>query len=81
MSNHDTWANRRRSTLPGTEMGGGVNMDAAAIECSMEELQEFLEADLGDVKADVEFKESLRDRLWSMVERRNRMRVKQLRRR
>jgi len=61
-------------------MGGGVNVDAAALECSMDELREFLEADLVDVKIDLEFKECLRDRLWRLVERRNRMRAGQVRR-
>jgi hypothetical protein len=72
MKNHETWASRHRSTSPGGETSSGVNVDAGELECSLEELREFLEADLGDVKADVEFKECLRDRLWSMVERRNR---------
>jgi len=61
-------------------MSGGMNMDAAALECSMDELQEFLEADLVDVKVDPEFKEGLRDRLWNLVQRRNRMRASQAQR-
>ena len=34
----------------------------------MDELGEFLEADLLDVKADPEFKERLREKLWSLVQ-------------
>ena len=37
------------------------------------------EADLVEVKVDLEFKECLRDRLWSLVERRNRMRARKSR--
>lgn len=57
-----------------------MNVEAAALECSIEELREFLEADLVDVPVDLEFKECLRDRLWNMVEARNRMRARQARR-
>jgi hypothetical protein len=34
---------------------------------TMDELREFLEADLIDVRADPEFKERLRRRLWDLV--------------
>lgn len=42
-------------------------MDEAVIELSLDELREFLEADLLDVQADPEFKERLRQRLWALV--------------
>jgi hypothetical protein len=35
---------------------------------SIDELREFLEADLVDVKVDPEFKERLRKRLWDLVQ-------------
>jgi len=37
----------------------------------MEELREFLEGDLVGVRADPEFKERLRRRLWALVQARN----------
>ena len=42
-------------------------MDAAVMEFTLDELREFLEADLLDVPADPEFKERLRQRLWALV--------------
>ena len=42
-------------------------MDDGAMEFSMDELREFLEGDRLDVRADPEFKERLRRRLWDMV--------------
>lgn len=35
---------------------------------SIDELREFLEADLVDVKVDPEFKERLRRQLWELVQ-------------
>jgi len=35
---------------------------------SIDELREFLEADLVDVKVDPEFKERLRKQLWDLVQ-------------
>jgi len=35
---------------------------------SIDELREFLEADLVDVKVDPEFKERLRKQLWNIVQ-------------
>ena len=35
---------------------------------SIDELREFLEADLMDVKVDPEFKERLRRQLWELVQ-------------
>jgi hypothetical protein len=45
--------------------------EEAAPEYSMDELREFLEADLVDVHADPEFKHSLREKLWEMVQAQN----------
>jgi hypothetical protein len=42
-------------------------MDEGAMEFSMEELREFLEGDLVEVRADPEFKERLRHKLWEML--------------
>ena len=42
-------------------------MDEGAMSFTMEELREFLEADLLDVQADPEFKERLRKSLWEML--------------
>lgn len=44
-------------------------IDEIAGEFTTEELQEFLEADLQPVRADPEFKEALRSRLWDLVQR------------
>jgi len=41
-------------------------------EFSLDELREFLEADLVEVPVDPEFKERLRRQLWAMVESRAR---------
>jgi hypothetical protein len=80
MKDQKTWASRYRSTSPGAEISEGVSLDAAALDCSLDELQEFLEADLVDVKIDREFKECLRSRLWDMVQLRNRTRAGLVRR-
>lgn len=42
-------------------------MESAVMDLSLEELREFLEADLLDVPVDPEFKERLRQRLWALV--------------
>ena len=42
-------------------------MGDEALDFSMEELREFLEADTIGASADPEFKESLRRRLWDIV--------------
>ena len=42
-------------------------MDEDAMEFTVEELREFLEGDVADVRADPEFKERLRRTLWDMV--------------
>jgi hypothetical protein len=43
-------------------------MDEPAMDFTMDELREFLEADLLDVQADPVFKERLRKKLWAMLE-------------
>jgi hypothetical protein len=45
-------------------------MDESEMGFTMDELREFLEGDLVDVKADPEFKERLRGQLWQMLKRR-----------
>jgi len=60
-------------TLMRQQHGSG-EVDEAAIECSLDELREFLEADLVDVPVDLEFKRNLRDKLWDLVQTRNRQR-------
>lgn len=42
-------------------------VDDGLMNFTMDELREFLEADLIDVRADPEFKERLRRRLWELV--------------
>jgi len=42
-------------------------MDEGAMGFTVEELREFLEGDLLNVRADPEFKERLRRTLWDMV--------------
>ena len=50
----------------GTKLDEDV-MDEAAMDFTLDELREFLEADLLDVPVDPEFKERLRQRLWALV--------------
>jgi hypothetical protein len=49
-------------------------LDEGVFDYSLDELREFLEADLIDVHADLEFKENLRQKLWDLVRVRNRLR-------
>ncbi len=42
-------------------------MEEGATEFTMDELKEFLEGDTLDVRADPEFKEGLRRKLWEMM--------------
>lgn len=49
----------------------GMSEDAIS-NFSVDELREFLEADLIDVPIDPEFKERLREQLWNLVQRRSR---------
>jgi hypothetical protein len=43
-------------------------MDDILTDFSIDELREFLEADLLDVQVDPEFKERLRQKLWDLVQ-------------
>ena len=80
MKDHGNRTSRAlRSSLVG-ETSGGMDVGDGALECSLDELREFLEADLVDVPVDLEFKERLRSRLWDLVEVRNRMRASRARR-
>jgi hypothetical protein len=45
----------------------GAALDDSLMDFSLDELREFLEADLVEVRADPEFKERLRRRLWNLV--------------
>ncbi len=51
-----------------------LNTGQIVMQCSdsggvLDELREFLEADVVEVRADPEFKERLRRKLWRMVQR------------
>ena len=50
-------------------------MEEVLTEASLDELREFLEADLANVQADPEFKEQLRRRLWDLVQSRRGPRI------
>ncbi len=53
----------------GAMSGTGSEDDEMAMDgFTMDELREFLEADLVEVRADPEFKEKLRRRLWEMIQ-------------
>jgi SMC interacting uncharacterized protein involved in chromosome segregation len=66
---------RRRKTRR-VEQDAGSGQDREALKMmediltdfSIDELREFLEADLVDVKVDPEFKERLRKQLWDLVQ-------------
>jgi len=45
----------------------GAALDDGLMDFTLDELREFLEADLVEVRADPEFKERLRRRLWDLV--------------
>ena len=67
----------RRGLLRSVRDGGSpVEVDEGALEYSIDELREFLEADLADVPVDLEFKQSLRKKLWKLVQVRNRLRLR-----
>jgi len=62
---------------PGGEALGGKPGEDPMIEgpseATLEELEEFLEADRLEVRADPRFKERLRERLWEIVRQRRRL--------
>ena len=64
----------RGSASPTGGSSIGEEVDEGVLECSLEELAEFLEADLIDVPVDLEFKQTLRNKLWGLVRTRNRWR-------
>ncbi len=47
--------------------GGADAMDESWMDYTLDELREFLEADALEVRADPEFKERLRRKLWDLV--------------
>jgi len=56
-------------------MGAKPEKDATvegALEVTLEELQDFLDADRHGVRARPEFKERLRERLWELVQQQRR---------
>jgi 2-hydroxy-3-keto-5-methylthiopentenyl-1-phosphate phosphatase len=67
---------RRRKRRVEREVQSGSGQDREALKMmedilsdfSIDELREFLEADLVDVKVDPEFKERLRKQLWDLVQ-------------
>jgi hypothetical protein len=52
---------------------GEDGMTEGSAEATLEELEEFLEADRVEVHADPQFKERLRARLWEIVRQRRRL--------
>lgn len=70
-------AGRPRSAAKSTgssEDAGLETMHEALTDFSIDELREFLEADLVDVPVDPEFKQRLREQLWALVQERARTR-------
>ena len=65
---------RRRTRRVERDAGSGQDretlkmMEDILTDFSIDELREFLEADLVDVKVDPEFKERLRKQLWDLVQ-------------
>jgi hypothetical protein len=60
---------RRSEQNTGPEQGReALKMEDVLTDFSIDELREFLEADLLDVDVDPEFKERLRRRLWDIVQ-------------
>jgi hypothetical protein len=57
-----------RDTSAGQDREALKMMEDILMEFSIDELREFLEADLVDVKVDPEFKERLRKQLWDLVQ-------------
>ncbi len=64
------WSRLRRSsrTTRGVARRGQALSNETTLDFTMDELREFLEADMLDVQADPEFKERLRRMLWEMVQ-------------
>ena len=60
-----------RDTQIGQDREALKMMEDILSDFSIDELREFLEADLVDVKVDPEFKERLRKQLWDLVQERS----------
>ena len=54
--------------MSGTRSDEDAAVNEGFMDFTLDELREFLEADLIDVRADPVFKERLRRRLWEMVQ-------------
>jgi len=67
-------AARRGVGAPRPDAPDQGTAEEGVLDCSLEELREFLEADLVDVHADLEFKQTLRQKLWDLVQARNALR-------
>jgi len=64
-----------RRVRGGLAMGAKPEKDATvdgSLEVTLEELEEFLDADRHGVHARLEFKESLREKLWHFVQQQRR---------
>ena len=59
---------RERDAESGQDRETLKMMEDILSDFSIDELREFLEADLVDVKVDPEFKERLRKQLWDLVQ-------------
>ena len=59
--------NRKIEDATSSSEWSDVASEEVAMDFTAEELREFLEADLLGVEADPQFKEELRESLWSMV--------------
>jgi hypothetical protein len=59
---------RERDVESGQDREALKMMEDILSDFSLDELREFLEADLVDVKVDPEFKERLRKQLWDLVQ-------------
>ncbi len=57
--------------MRGVARQGHALSNETTLDFTMDELREFLEADMLDVQADPEFKERLRSMLWEIVQEQN----------
>ena len=64
------WSDITDITNSATDSATDGATDGATSDFSPDELQEFLEADYLEVRADDKFKEDLRKKLWDMVDER-----------
>jgi hypothetical protein len=68
----DEWQRKRGGALHMGSHRVDQRMDDGSPEFTMDELREFLEGDSLDVRADPEFKDGLRRKLWEMMRARRR---------